>query len=58
MNFLCIHLGEGRGGVALMHVYVLEHIIRLSYRTAGWICTKLCRDEVFMAPHMYLGFST
>ena len=22
MNFLCIYLGEGRGGVALMHVYI------------------------------------
>ena len=26
MNFLCIYLGEGRGGGALMHVYVWEHI--------------------------------
>ena len=33
MNFLCIYLGEGRGG-ALMHVYVWEHIVSLYYRTA------------------------
>ena len=33
MNFLCIYLDEGKG-VALMHVYVLEHIVSLSYRTA------------------------
>ena len=31
MIFLCIYLGEGKGGGgALMHVYVLEHIITLS----------------------------
>ena len=24
MNFLCIYLGEGKGGGALMHVYVWE----------------------------------
>ena len=35
MNFLCIYLGEGRGGgVALMHVYEWEHIVSLYYRTA------------------------
>ena len=28
MNFLCIYLGEKRGG-ALMHVYVWEHIVSL-----------------------------
>ena len=33
MNFLCICLDEGKGG-ALMHVYVLEYIGSLSYRTA------------------------
>ena len=31
-EFLCIYLDEGRG--ALMHVYVLEHIVSLCYRTA------------------------
>ena len=35
MNFLCIYLGEKRGGVvALMHVYVWEHIVSLYCRTA------------------------
>ena len=33
MNFLCIYLGEKRGG-ALMHVYVWEHIVSLYFRTA------------------------
>ena len=34
MNFLiCIYLDEKRGGGALMHVYVLEHIVSLCYRT-------------------------
>ena len=33
MNFLCIYLGEKRGG-ALMHVYVWEHIVCFYYRTA------------------------
>ena len=34
MNFLCISLGEKRGGDALMHVYVWEYIVSLYYRTA------------------------
>ena len=34
MNFLCIYLGEGREGGALMHVYVWEHIVSLNYKTA------------------------
>ena len=33
MYFLCIYLGEKRGG-SLMHVYVWEHIVSLHYRTA------------------------
>ena len=41
------------GGVALMHVYVLEHfIVSLSYRTAWWMFMKLDRYEVFMVPHL------
>ena len=37
MNFLCIYLGEGRGGgVALMHVYVWEHIFDFFSRT-NWM---------------------
>ena len=55
MNFLCIYLGEkkGGGGFALMHVYVWEHIVSLYYRTAKWMFTKLGRDEVLMARHMH-----
>ena len=33
MNFLCIYLGEKRGGGALMHVYLWEHKVSLYYRT-------------------------
>ena len=32
MNFLCIYLGE-KGGGALMHAYVMEHMVSLYYRT-------------------------
>ena len=46
-----------RGGGALMHVYVLEHIVSLCYRTTRWMFTKLGRDEVLMAPHLWLDFS-
>ena len=52
MNFLFIYLGEGRGGGALMHVYVWEHIVSLYYRTAWLMIKKHGRDEVLMAPHM------
>ena len=38
---------------ALMHVYVWKHIVSLYYRTAGWMFTKLDRDEVLIAPHMH-----
>ena len=42
-----------RGGGALMHVYVWEHIhvVSLPYRTNQWIFTKLGRDEVLMVPY-------
>ena len=46
-----------KGGGALMHVYVLEHIISLSYRTAWWMFTKLDRDEVLIITHLFIGFS-
>ena len=39
---------EGGGVCALMHVYTLEHIISLSYRTTLWMFTKLDRDEVLI----------
>ena len=54
--FLCIYLDE-KGGGALMHVYVLEHIVSHIYRTTWWMFTKLGRDEVLMAPHLWLDFS-
>ena len=56
MHFLCIYIGEGGGGgvgVALMHVYVWEHIVNLYYRTVWWMFKKLGRDEVPMALHMH-----
>ena len=40
-----------------MHVYVLEHIISLSYRTTSWMFTKLDRDEVLIITHLFIGFS-
>ena len=57
MIFLCIYLDEKRGGGALMHVYVLEHIVSLCYRTTWWMFMKLGRVEVLMAPHLWLDFS-
>ena len=47
---------EGGGG-ALMLVYVLEHIVSLSYRTDQWIFTKLGMDEVLMVPYKCGCFS-
>ena len=40
-------------GVALMHVYVWEHIASINHRTAYRMFTKLGRDEVLMARHMH-----
>ena len=37
-----------------MHVYVLEHIISLSYRTTLWMFTKLDRDEVLIITHLFI----
>ena len=51
MNFLCIYLGEKGVGVALMHVYVWEHIVSLYYRTASWMLTKLGRNKVLIVPY-------
>ena len=33
MNFRCFYLGKERGGGAVMHVYVWEHIVSLYYKT-------------------------
>ena len=46
MNFnLFIYLLRWKGGGALVHVYVWEHIVTLNYRITWWIFTKLCRDQ-------------
>ena len=37
-----------------MHVYVLDHIVSLCNRIARWMFTKLGRDEVLMALHLWL----
>ena len=58
MNFLCIYLGEWKGGGgALMHVYVWEHIVSLSYITDWWIFMTVSRDEVFIVPYKWYCFS-
>ena len=51
MNFF-MYLFRWRkvGGGALMHIYVWEHIISLSSKTAWWIFMKLGRDEVLSVP--------
>ena len=52
------HLFKWReGGAALMHVYVWEYIVSLNYRTAWWMFTTFCKDEVLMVPHLCLGYS-
>ena len=51
MSFLCIYLGEKKGGGALMHVYVWEHTVSLYHRTPKWMFTNLSRDEVLMVPY-------
>ena len=48
MNFLCIYLGEGRGGTNAC-IYMGIHIVSLYYRTAWWVFMKFGRDEVLMA---------
>ena len=44
---------EVKKGGALVHVYVLEHIVSLNYRITWWIFTKLGRDKVLMT-HTHL----
>ena len=43
---------EVKKGGALVHAYVLEHIVSLNYRISWWIFTKLGRDKVLMTPHI------
>ena len=52
MNFCLFIEVKKRGGGALVHVYVLEHIVSLNYRIAWWIFIKLGRDKVLMTPHI------
>ena len=52
MNFYLLIVVKKGGGGALVHVYVLEHIVSLNYRIAWWIFTKLDRDQVLMTPHI------
>ena len=40
-----------------MHVYVLEHIVSLYYRTAEWMFAKLGRHEELMVPYKCCCFS-
>ena len=47
MNFY-LFIEVKKGGGALVHVYVLEHIVSLNYRITWWIFTKLGRDKVLM----------
>ena len=44
------------GGGSLMHVYVLNYIVSLCYRTTWWMFTKLGRVEVLVALHLWLDF--
>ena len=43
---------EVKKGGALVHVYVLEHIVSLNYKIAWLIFTKLGRDKVLMTLHI------
>ena len=54
--FLCIYLGEGKGGgFTNTCIYMGTH--SLSYRTDLWMLTKPVRDEVIMILHICLGFT-
>ena len=41
-----------KGGGALVHVYVWEHIVSLNYRITWMIITKFDKDKVLMTPHI------
>ena len=45
-----------KGGVAIVQVYVWEHIVSLKYRITWWIFIKLGRDKVLMTPHICIDF--
>ena len=50
MNFFFFEVKKGGG--ALVHVYVSEHIVSLNYRIVWWIFTKLGRDKIPMTLHI------
>ena len=52
-----MYLFRCRKGVALMYVYIWEHIVSLSYITDLWIFTKIGRDEVLMVFYKCCYFS-
>ena len=49
------YLFRWRKGGALMHVYVLEHIlvVSLCYRTAWWMFTKFGRDDPALVVRLF-----
>ena len=51
-----IFIYKGEKGDALVHVYVWELIVSLSYRMTWWIFTKLGRDKELMTPHICIDF--
>ena len=54
---MLIYLLRWKGvGVALVHVYVWEHIVTLNYRITWWIFTKLCRNKVLKTPLICIHF--
>ena len=59
MNFneFSMYLFRWKKGGALMHVYALEHIVSLYYRTALWMFMKLGRHEMLMVPYKCCCFS-
>ena len=51
--FIYLFIKVKRGGGALVHLYVWEHIVSLNYRMTWWIFTKLCRDKAHL--YSFLG---
>ena len=47
-----LYLFGWKRGIALVHVYVWEHIVSLNYRITWWIFTQLGRDKILMTPHI------
>ena len=55
-EFLFIYSGEKGGGGAIVHVYVWEHKVSLSYRIVQWIVSKFGRDKVLMTARICIDF--